>query len=44
MIKLDKLSKRLAERDSVNTPWDKPANPKAEELLYGKKRKEKKEK
>lgn len=34
-----KLTKRLAERDSVNTPWNQPANPKAEELLTGKKEK-----
>lgn len=38
------LSKRLAERDSVNTPWDQPPNPKAEKLLYGKKKKRKEEK
>lgn len=35
MSKKDFLSQRLAERDSVNTPWNKKPNPKAEELLKG---------
>ena len=29
------LNKRLAERDSVNTPWDKPGHPDADKIRRG---------
>lgn len=39
-----KDNQRLSERDSVNTPWDQPANPEADEIRRGDKRRKPKRK